>query len=737
MKQYFVSSKTFQNLNDSSSFKDLLSLREQEIKVMTEKYKKLEEEFLFSKAQTDIKAYEEKFQILSKEINRLTELSNSQISELHECKKEKEVLMKEVDMHRSKIQTLITEIDQHKIVIEKMQEEKKVIEAQKVYIQDNAESNEKIRALSLEIGLLNQKINEKEILFKSFELEKVEIFKSNEKLFHDVEHWKKEALRYESESKEIILKLRTKEIEFEEFRKHILLQLQEKDRELSLIHEEAAHWKSAYDHLFYQELPRLHGIIGLKENQPMPPPMIIERNPPPPNIINHPPQIYMENQKNIHEDSQKYIKKLEKKIKKLEEKLEKKSVDVKNTREEYFTSYNHNISIQEHEDLKRKIQFFESELLKKDQYITQIQATIREIENERNYLKEKFNTQNIYNSQNSENIFIKNQQDIKILETQIEEKNQIIFDLKAQIALIKEKNCSEKDKEIKILHLQLEEKNKMIMELKTNLSTHVCKQHTSINSFSYEGKAGNSNEFYKLEVSKLQILLKEKNQEIQNLRLQIANFQKTLQMNLKFADNEKISLLEQEIEQWKARFAENMTINMRVKEEITKGADFVKVHQSPYQEKYMKQTTLSSSTALYQEKINHLKTVLETKEQEILLWKKKYEDLTETYKRLEMSYEKEIGQIVTKETIGNEFIYENVRPSHYVVQIEQDKERKFDLDKNYNKFTTNIYEKKYDVLPNSGENFYYTSSGNEKYGSSKKLKKLEKEVKKEISKNKK
>lgn len=734
MKHYFVSNKTMQILNDSSSFKDLLSLREQEIKVLTEKYKKLEEEFQLSKAQTDIKAYEEKFQILSKEIARLTELSNSQISELHECKKEKEALMTEVDMHKSKIQTLITEIDQHKIVIEKMQEEKKTIEAQKVYIQDNAESNEKIRALSLEIGILSQKLNEREIAFKGFELEKVEIFKSNEKLFHDVEHWKKEALRFESESKEIVLKLRTKEIEFEEFRKHILLQLQEKDRELSLIHEEAAHWKASYDHLFYQELPRLHGIIGLKENQPMPPPMIIERNPqPPPHIMNPaPPPVYMEN----HEDSQKYIKKLEKKIKKLKEKLEKKSSDVRNTREEFFTSFNQNISIQEIEDLKRKIQFFESELLKKDQYIIKIQETIREIENERNFLKEKLSSQNIYNSQNSENIYIKNQQEIKILETQIEEKNQIIFDLKAQIALITEKTCSEKDKEIKILHLQIEEKNKLIMELKTNISTHVCKQHTSINSFSYEGKAGNSHEFYKLEVSKLQIIIKEKNQEIQNLRLQIANFQKTLQMNLKYVDNEKISLLEQEIEMWKTRFAENMTINMRVKEEITAGADFLRVHESPQKEKIMKQTTISSSTALYQEKINHLKTVLETKEQEILLWKKKYEDLTETYRRLEMSYEKEIGQVITKETIGHDFIYENVRPSHYLVQIEQDRDKKFNVvDKNFNKFTTNVYEKKYDVLPSSGENFYYSSSGNEKYGSSKKLKKLEKEVKKEFSKN--
>ena len=587
-----------------------MNLKDEEYKTLTQKYHKLQEEFSKVKHSMDLNNNEEKIQILSKEIERLTELTNSQSSETHHYNCENETLKTQLDLHKAKIIGQDHEINELKLVNSRLIQEKKTVEVQKIYVQDNAEYNEKLRSLTIELENLKAVLDEKMISLKSIELEKIEIFKSNEKLFKDLEHWRKEAIKFEIEVKEILLRLRSREIELEEFRNKSFLHCQDYENRLGILNEELMHWKGSYEQLAFQEIPRLRESLMHKEflinqgfQQQQPPPIFIQNPPiiqsPPiyqsPPIIHNPPM-------NHHDD---------------------------------HDHHDHN-EREDHERIKeliKKIDFLERELEEKNIYISKFKQTVSDLERDIRHLREHHSekTTEITDCHNHKN-------EITRLEQALHEKSM----------------------EIKNLHIQIEEKNTIINRMR---NTEISFKDYSIPT----GGGGSSNEFYKIEVMKLQKILKEKNQEIQNIRLRLEHIQRTSKTYIRHEHDERIALLEKELEYWKTRYSENMTISMNVREEAYRGD--IK-DDRPIIHSHEKKVLKDSNTNFYIEKINALKIIIEGKDQEILVWQRKYEDLYEAYKRLEVAYEKDLGEIVTKETVIEDFNYQKKTPNRYVVEVE-------------------------------------------------------------------
>jgi len=117
---------------------------------------------------------------------------------------------------------------------------------------------------------------------------------------------------------------------------------------------------------------------------------------------------------------------------------------------------------------------------------------------------------------------------------------------------------------------------------------------------------------------------------------------------------------------------------MNVKEQTTVD-HVIKERPMIYEKQVLKE---SSNTNLYQEKINYLKIQIENKEQEVSLWKRKYEDLVEAYKKLEMAFEKEVVNVAQKEVVYHEDLnLVDRRPGHYVVEVQRENQERVDLDR--------------------------------------------------------
>ena len=548
---------------------------------MSEKYKKLEEESQKTKGFFEQSHCDEKIQVLSKEISRLTEHSNNQTAEIHDFKQENTFLKKELDLHKAKIQIFEQENNELKSLNVKILQEKKSVEVQRIYIKDEVEYNEKLKEMVMEIETLKGLLEERNIAFKAVEFEKIEIFKSNEKLYKELEDSKKEAVRLEAEIKEILLRLRTKEVEFEDFRCNYIGKFKENEH---FLQEELSHWKFAYEQLFYEEIPRLREILAQKEQMAG----FYMQNPP---FIQSPMPI-------IHEIPRNPMPFIPEIPRNPDEKPQKPNKS---------------------EDLLKKIEYLEKKLMKKKSKITRIKQIIIKMERDIKYIKE-FNDKPDFHADNQS------------------------------------------------LLLQIQEKNIIINNLKTQISQHKCHE-TSKNTDFHVNYSNSSNEFYKIEVIKLQSIIKEKNEEVHNLRLQLEILQKSSKFSYKEENEVRISLLEKELELWKRRYSENMTINMNIKEGFSK--EFIKEKPIFYEEKHIKERY----TDVYKEKIGYLQSVIEGKDHEILLWKKKYEDLLEIYHKLEMNYERDMGNSASKGTVFHDFHYERTSPSHYVVEVEQENQK--------------------------------------------------------------
>ena len=646
---------------------ELLNFKDEELRLLTEKVKKMEFEMQNHECHNCHKRFdeehEEKIQVLSKEIQRLTELSNHQNIDLEKTVKENQEIKYELDLLIAKMHGLELENKELKITQEKLFLEKKTVEVEKIFIKDNAEFNEKLKQLTLEINDLHAHLEEKTVMVKRLELEKIEVFKSNQTLLADVEHWRRESMRFEAEIREILLRMRAKDVELEDFRSRSHLQYtQINDQRLIGMQEEIFHWKSAYEFLFFQEMPRLKEALMHAEtfinSQPPPPmhqPMIretfITSQPPPP-----PP---MHQTMMSHDDEHcKHIEKI-KELRVIIERLEKEIHE--RTNNQHF----------HHDD----------EHCKHIEKIKEMRIIIERLEKE---IHERTNTQHSHHDDQNCIHIAKIKELIRVIEdkeSHIREFEKKIVIMQNEIREIRtiDKNSGDldriianKDQEIRSLRIQIDEKNSIINNLKSHTSN--FDQHT--NNIHISSVVGSS-ESLKIEIMKLQKLLKEKNQEIQTLRLQVESFERKIKIQINSSEDDRVSLLEKELELWKQRFSENMIINMKVKQETIEDHTFREKPMVVHERQVLREN--NSTTTFYEEKIKYYKVQLENKEQEVALWKRKYEDLIEAYRRLEISFEREVGRVVSrdKEVVFGEGIEK--RPTQYVVEVDREDQFKEDF----------------------------------------------------------
>lgn len=581
--------------------------------------------------------HEEKIQVLSKEIQRLTELSNHQNIDLEKTVKENQEIKHELDLLIAKTHGLEFENKELKITQEKLFLEKKTVEVEKIFVKDNAEFNEKLKELTLEINDLHANLEEKIVMVKRLELEKIEVFKSNHTLLADVEHWKRESMRFEAEIKEIIIRMRAKDVELEDFRSRSYLQYNQiNDQRLIGMQEEIFHWKSAYEFLFFQEMPKLkealmHAETFINSQPPPPPPMHQPMMVQPPMIIhNMPPQPPNYNNQNqtqpnnfSHDDEHcRHIEKI-KELRIIIERLEKEIHERPSPQHSHHDDQNC-IHIAKIRELSRILEEKEFHIREFEKKIVIMQNEIREI---------------------------------RTLDKNSEDFDRIIAD---------------KDQEIRSLRIQIDEKNSIINDLRSHTSN--FDHHTNVHISS---GGGGSAESLKIEIMKLQKLLKEKNQEIQTLKLQIESFERKIKIHINSSEDDRVSLLEKELELWKQRFSENMIINMKVKQETIEDHTFREKPMVVHERQVLREN--NTTTTFYEEKIKYFKVQLENKEQEVTLWKRKYDGLIEAYRRLETSYEREVGRVVSrdKEVVFGEGFEK--RPTQYVVEVDREDQFKEDF----------------------------------------------------------